>query len=40
MNLITTFAADPATASSIFLITFTNIIGMALMRFLATLLVL
>lgn len=34
------FGADPATASSIFLTTFTDIIGMGLMLFLATSLVL
>ena len=34
------FGADPATASSIFLTTFTDIIGMGLMLFLATALVL
>lgn len=34
------FGADPATASSIFLTTFTDIIGMGLMLFLATLLIL
>jgi magnesium transporter len=34
------FGADPATASSIFLTTFTDILGMGLMLFLATALVL
>jgi len=34
------FGADPATASSIFLTTFTDIIGMGLMLFLATMLIL
>jgi len=33
------FGADPAMASSIFLTTFTDVLGMGLMLFLATLLV-
>jgi len=38
--LLQRFGADPATASSIFLTTFTDIIGMGLMLFLASTLVL
>ena len=38
--LLKRFGADPATASSIFLTTFTDMIGMGLMLFLATSMVL